>query len=95
MISKYGEIAPDAALLRGKDDLAHTINEEMKKNPAVSIKALSVNGNDLLALGIPPRALGEICSALLLSVIESPYLNQKDTLLKMAQSLAAKKENHV
>lgn len=87
MLSKYGEIAPDAALLRGDGELAEAIVNESKKSPAIAIRDLAVNGNDLISVGIEQRRLGEILSQLLLSVIEAPSLNEKDTLIAMAKSI--------
>lgn len=95
MLSKYGKIAADAALLRGKYELAEHIESESSKCPTVSIRSLSVNGNDLLSLGITPRALGEITSSLLLAVIEDPKLNQKEKLKEMACAIAAEKRYYV
>lgn len=88
MLSKYGSIAEDAALLRGNTALAANIAAERAKNPTVSIKQLSVNGNDLLSAGIEPRQLSHILSTLLLAVIEQPALNQKETLLSMAYKVS-------
>jgi len=91
MLSKYGEIAEDAALLRGDALLANTISSERAKNPCVDIKNLSVGGNDLISARIEARRIGGIMSSLLLSVIEDPSLNEKDTLVSMAKSLAERK----
>jgi tRNA nucleotidyltransferase/poly(A) polymerase len=88
MISKYGEIAEDAALLRENRPLAETIGAEREKNPTVSIKALAIGGNDLLNAGIEARKLGSIMSSLLLYVIETPEKNEKEALLKLALALA-------
>ncbi|MBQ8409329.1 MAG: polynucleotide adenylyltransferase [Clostridia bacterium] len=88
MLSKYGEIAEDAALLRNHRESAQRIAEERAKNPCVILRDLAVGGNDLLAAGIEPKKLGSIMSSLLLSVIENPSLNQKETLVKMAIKLA-------
>jgi tRNA nucleotidyltransferase (CCA-adding enzyme) len=92
MLSKYGEIAADAALLRGERSLAKTIVIEKAKNPAVAIKDLSVSGNDLLSAGIEAKKLGKIISSLLLSVIEDPTINEKTHLTTIALSLADRKE---
>ena len=84
MISKYRELAEDAALLRRDVSLADKISEERKKQPPVSLSDLALNGNDLLSVGIEARRLGETMSFLLLSVIEYPELNEKDKLIKLA-----------
>lgn len=85
MLAKYGDIAADAALLRGDSALAELILSESAKSPAVTIRDLAVNGNDLISAGIEQRRLGDILSSLLLSVIEKPDLNQKDVLISLAQ----------
>ena len=91
MLSKYANIAEDAALLRGNAILAKTISEERAKDPCVTIKALSVGGNDLISAGIEAKKLGSIMSSLLLSVIEDPTLNKKDTLVSIAKNLAERR----
>ena len=88
MLAKYGDIAPDAALLRGQASLAEEIAIEKAKSPAISLKQLKISGNDLISAGIEAKRLGNIMSSLLLSVIEYPSLNHKETLLSMARSLA-------
>ena len=84
MLSKYRDIAEDAALLRGDASLAGKISEERAKTPCIAISDLAVNGNDLLSVGIEGRKLGAIISSLLLSVIENPKLNEKEKLIEMA-----------
>ena len=88
MLAKYGELAPDAALLRGQTALAAEIAKEEQKSPCVSLRNLAVGGNDLLGVGIEAKKLGSIMSSLLLSVIEDPSLNQKEILIAKACSLA-------
>lgn len=85
MLAKYGDIAADAALLRGDNAFAELISSEGAKSPAVTIRDLAVNGNDLISMGIEQRRLGDILSSLLLAVIEKPELNKKDTLLSLAE----------
>ena len=87
MLSKYGALAEDAALLRGDGALAEIITAERENAPCISLKQLSVNGNDLLSAGIPPRQLGGIMNALLEAVIEDQARNQKETLIKAALAL--------
>ena len=87
MLSKYGEIAEDAALLRGDRALAESITEERKRVPCISLKQLAVNGNDLISAGLPARQLGGIMNALLEAVIEDQSRNQKETLIEAARSL--------
>lgn len=88
MLAKYGELACDAALLRGRNNLAEEIAKENDKSPCVSLRDLAVGGNDLISAGIEAKKLGGIMSSLLLSVIEEQSLNQKDNLISMARKLA-------
>ena len=90
MLAKYGEIAPDAALLRGQIHLAEAIAYEKEKSPCISLGDLAVRGNDLIGAGIEAKKLGNIMSHLLLSVIEDQSLNQKDTLISIARDLATR-----
>ncbi len=58
------------------------------KGECVSLKELNINGNDLITVGYKPgRELGEILDRLLSEVIENPALNQKTTLLTMANDI--------
>ena len=88
MLSKYGALAEDAALLRGDGALAEIITAERENAPCISLKQLSVNGNDLLSAGIPPRQLGGIMNALLEAVIEDQSRNQREILIIHAKALA-------
>lgn len=84
MLSKYRDIAEDAALLRGDRSLSEKITEERAKKPCIAISDLAIRGNDLLSVGIEAKRLGAIMSSLLLSVIEHPELNKKEDLIKIA-----------
>lgn len=88
LLSKYGNLAADAALLRNNSALAEAIIEERAKDPCVAIRNLAIGGNDLLSLGIEPKMLGGIMLSLLISVIEEPSLNEKEALTLAAQRLA-------
>ena len=87
MLSKYGNLASDAALLRNKSALADAIIKEEAKSPCVTIRDLAIGGNDLLSVGIEPKLLGKIMLSLLTSVIEEPSLNEKETLIGAALKL--------
>ena len=94
MLAKYGDIAADAAFLRGNSEFAELILSESAKSPAITIRDIAINGNDLIALGIERQRLGDILSLLLLSVIENPSLNQKDILISLSKKVY-RKEKHV
>ena len=54
----------------------------------MSLKDLAVNGEDLMEIGIPKGPeLGKILSQLLDMVIDYPTLNDRETLLRQAESL--------
>lgn len=66
---------------------AKKLYQEIKeaKDP-VTVKMLDINGIDLQEAGFPKgKLLGQILNGLLETVMESPELNQKDTLLKIAE----------
>jgi tRNA nucleotidyltransferase (CCA-adding enzyme) len=74
-----------------EDCLAHlyevqNIYEEIKRNKdCTSMKALAINGEDLLKAGFPQnKQLGDLLQMLLEAVLLEPHLNTKQTLLQMA-----------
>jgi len=83
MLSKYGELAEDAALLRENEKLSTVISVERAKDPCVKISDLAVSGNDLINIGITPRIIGNIMQKLLTLVIKTPSLNEKGKLLSI------------
>ena len=56
------------------------------------ISGLKVDGNKLMAVGIPQKSLGKILSALLLEVIKDPSLNTEEDLICSAKTLYEKGE---
>jgi len=90
MLSVCGDLADAAALLRANSALADMIRKEKQNDPCVSISALAVSGNDLIAVGIPPLLIGSIMKGLLEQVIASPDINTRDALI----SLALTRYNH-
>ena len=84
LLSVYGSLAPCAALLHGKNELVQIILSEQENCPAVTVSALKINGQDLKNLGIEPRKMGKIMTALLDAVIENPELNEFSTLCTLA-----------
>jgi tRNA nucleotidyltransferase (CCA-adding enzyme) len=60
--------------------------EVMARGECVSLKELSINGKDLIALGQKPgRELGNLLDDLLAEVIEKPELNERDALLNIVK----------
>ena len=87
MLSKYGELANDVALLRENHELSAVISAERAKNPCVKISNLAVSGNDLLSIGIAPKSIGSIMQKLLNLVIKNPSLNKKSKLLSIVAEI--------
>jgi len=70
-------------------ELKERIAEELKKENALSLKDLAINGNDLIAAGFEKgRKLGQILNQLLDCVIEDPQMNTKEKLMEAAKGLA-------
>lgn len=60
--------------------------EIKEKQECVNLKMLNINGKDLITIGIKPgKAMGDILDKLLQQVLDNPALNEKQTLLKMAE----------
>ncbi|MBR3686984.1 MAG: polynucleotide adenylyltransferase [Clostridia bacterium] len=87
MLSKYGELANHAALLRENYELSAVISAERAKNPCVKISELAVSGNDLIGIGITPRNIGSIMQKLLSLVIKNPSFNEKSKLLSIVSEI--------
>ena len=93
LLSSRGICAEGSALLRGDHELCAMIASERKKDRPLTISSLAVNGNDLIAQGIPQRKLGSVLTRLLDEVIIAPEKNQKQALLALAKSIYLTGEN--
>ena len=68
-------------------ELKDRIATELEKKNALSLKALAINGSDLLAEGFEKgKKLGFVLNELLDCVIEDPSMNTKEQLLKVAKN---------
>ena len=57
------------------------------KGECYTLKALSVNGEDLAEIGVPRgEAMGELLEKLLEYVIQNPGMNNKESLLKFIKN---------
>ncbi len=56
-------------------------------NKCVKVTDLAVNGNDMLALGISGKQIGQVLSLLLDRVVEDGVTNEKDTLLELSKKI--------
>ncbi len=63
-----------------------------KRGDCISLKDLSVNGNDILELGYSGKAVGNILDELLQAVISDEIPNDREVLISKAKSLGEKSE---
>jgi tRNA nucleotidyltransferase (CCA-adding enzyme) len=76
------------ALRSAEPDWATTVRAIETRGEATNRGALAINGADLLKIGIPAGPdLGRLLDQLLDRVLERPELNQRDTLLHLAEEL--------
>ncbi|HEU4437403.1 MAG TPA: HD domain-containing protein, partial [candidate division Zixibacteria bacterium] len=68
------------------DELETRIKAELEKKPPFSVRDLAVSGHDVMEhLQIPAGpAVGKVLNYLLEQVLDDPSLNEKNTLLKLA-----------
>ena len=72
-------------------DLTRRVERVLGEKSAFSLKDLAVNGNDLIAIGVPPgKLLGIILNELLETVLDDPAQNNRETLLTIAGQLYVK-----
>ena len=64
-----------------------TVRATRQQRHPVGRRDLAVRGDDLLALGLRGPEVGRVLDALLERVLESPALNERDTLLSLAREL--------
>jgi len=67
------------------DELREIYFEIKRSGEAFTLADLAINGRDLMDIGIPEgKAIGEILKQLLDAVLETPHLNDRQTLIEMA-----------
>jgi tRNA nucleotidyltransferase (CCA-adding enzyme) len=78
--------------LAGLAELRGRIDEVIAKGQALTAKDLAVGGEDVMTrLGIPPgRRVGDVLRALLDRVVESPELNERETLMRLIDEIGEK-----
>ena len=80
--------AEQRALFR---ELRNCLNEVLAEDACLGLKDLQVNGQDLMALGIPAGpALGKALNALLQQVLDETLPNEKEALLDFARAMFTK-----
>lgn len=81
-----GQTPEEVAARTSADSMRNLVNDARVKGETTGINAMSVNGNDLIAMGMKPGpALGQVLQYLQNEVVDDPSLNQRDTLLNLAQ----------
>ncbi len=88
LLRVYGVDSADCAA-RARDALygghcRRELREVLKSGECFSLKHLAVRGDDLLALGLRGKALGDMLNFLLDYVIEFPENNRRELLLSLA-----------
>ena len=74
---------------------AETLLESvLREEPCVSLRKLHIDGNDLLAMGVPRgKRVGVILQRLLDAVLDGKLANKRETLVDYAQTLLLNTEN--
>ena len=62
-------------------EISDVIDEVMARGDCTSVKALAIGGQDMMALGLSGRAIGQMLNAALELVLEKPKMNTRETLL--------------
>ncbi len=77
------------ATAHGLDELRARVRDQLAAKAVLDLRHLAVDGDDLIAeLGVPPGpTLGRILDALLERVVGDPALNDRATLLLIAESM--------
>ena len=63
------------------------LEKMQQENVPFTLKALAVNGNDLLTLGVAPKKLSAVLHALLMHTAVNPNDNEKTRLLRLAAGI--------
>ena len=62
-------------------EISDVIDEVVARGDCTSVKALAIGGQDMMALGLSGRAIGQMLNAALELVLEKPEMNTRKTLL--------------
>lgn len=62
-------------------EISDVIDEVVARGDCTSVKALAIGGQDMMALGLSGRAIGQMLNAALELVLEKPKMNTRETLL--------------
>lgn len=70
------------------DEVEKIFKDIKESKPALSIKDLEINGNDLMELGLSEGPeIGNVLNKLLEIILEDPSKNQRDTLIRLAKEI--------
>lgn len=67
-------------------EISDVIDEVVARGDCTSVKALVIGGQDMMALGLSGRAIGQMLNAALELVLEKPEMNTRETLLNWVRS---------
>ena len=90
LIAVTGVYATDAALasvLRGISPVGAAEETEKQKNTPSRLQDLKINGKVLSEMGAKGKLIGSTLDRLLTAVIEDPSLNERETLIEMAEKI--------
>ena len=73
-----------------KLDKMEELAKEIEAESCFTLQSLDISGNDLIALGIKGRQIGETLNQLLNEVIEERLSNEKELLIKRANEIFKK-----
>lgn len=62
-------------------EISDVIDEVVARGDCTSVKALAIGGQDMMALGLSGRAIGQMLNAALELALEKPEMNTRETLL--------------
>lgn len=67
-------------------EISDVIDEVVARGDCTSVKALAIGGQNMMALGLSGRAIGQMLNAALELVLEKPEMNTRETLLNWVRS---------
>lgn len=84
-----GQTPEEVAARTSADQMRGLVEQQRVKGDTTGVNAISVNGNDLLQMGMKPGPeVGKVLTQLQNAVVDSPSMNDRETLLGLAQQYA-------
>jgi tRNA nucleotidyltransferase (CCA-adding enzyme) len=82
-----GQTPEEVAARTSADQMRGLVNEARVKGSPTGISALNISGSDLIAMGLPQGPqIGQVLQYLTNEVVDNPQLNDRNTLLQLAES---------